>query len=72
MNLIPLYTVVISLFLGQSFQISQLVGGILVLGGICCITLPQKKSVPLPTIEATGKNITLASVKNLIQTDTTL
>jgi len=73
MNLIPLYTVLISLCLGQSFQMSQLVGGILVLGGICCISLPQKKSMPIPTtIETACKRITITSVKNSIQTDNTL
>lgn len=44
MNLIPLYTVMLSLLFGESFQASQLVGGILVLGGICCISLPQRKA----------------------------
>ena len=46
MNLIPLYTVVISLFLGEAFKASQLLGGLLVLSGICFISLPQNAKLP--------------------------
>lgn len=46
MNLIPLYTVGISLFLGETFQLAQMVGGILVLFGICCISIPQRVQQP--------------------------
>jgi drug/metabolite transporter (DMT)-like permease len=44
MNLIPLYTVAITLLLGETFKSSQLFGGLLVLVGICCISLPQRSS----------------------------
>ena len=44
MNLIPLYTAAITALLGGTFQTAQLVGGLLVLAGICCISVPAGAS----------------------------
>lgn len=43
MNLIPIFTAIISLILGQGLMISQIMGGILVIVGMVCTSMKRKK-----------------------------
>lgn len=48
LNLIPVFTVVIAVMIGKSIEVAEIIGGLLVLGGVLLATIPRRRRAAEP------------------------